>query len=71
MLPLERLWHDGNRTPVLVISGALVLVIAVIDWWSKAYAALGFFYLFPIMLASGFLPRWMVAVAGLLLRRPG
>jgi PAS domain S-box-containing protein len=64
MLPLERLWHDRNRAPVLAVSGAIVLVIAVVDWWTKAYAALGFLYLFPIMLASAFLPRWLVAVLG-------
>jgi len=64
MLSLERLWQESNRIPVLAVSGFLVLVIAVIDWWTKAYAALGFLYLFPIMLASSFLPRWLVAVLG-------
>src|ERR1017187_2241559 len=64
MLPLERLWHDRNRTPVLAISGGIILVIAVVDWWTKAYAALGFLYLFPIMLAAAFLPRWLVALLG-------
>jgi PAS domain S-box-containing protein len=64
MLPLERLWHEQNRTPVLAISGIIILVIAVVDWWTKPYVSLGFLYLFPIMFAAAFLPRWFVALLG-------
>jgi len=64
MLPLERLWNERNRTPVLAISGAFILVIAIIDWWTKPYVSLGFLYLFPIMFAAAFLPRWLVASLG-------
>ena len=64
MLALERLWHDQNRTPVLAISGIIILVVAVVDWWTKPYVSLGFLYLFPIMFAAAFLPRWFVAVLG-------
>jgi PAS domain S-box-containing protein len=64
MLPLERLWHDRNRIPVLTISGTIILVIAALDWWTKPYVSLGFLYLFPIMFASAFLPRWLVALLG-------
>jgi PAS domain S-box-containing protein len=64
MLLLERLWEEPNRTPVLVISGILVLTVALVDWWTKPYVSLGFLYLFPIMLAAGFLPRWLVAFLG-------
>ncbi len=64
MLPLERLWHDQNRTSVLAISGIIILVIAVVDWWTKPYVSLGFLYLFPIMFAAAFLPRWFVALLG-------
>ena len=28
------------------------------------YVSLGFLYLFPIMLAAGFLPRWSIALLG-------
>ena len=62
---LERLWERQNRTTVLAISGGIVLVIAIIDWWTKPYVSLGFLYLFPIMLAAAFLPRWVVALLGL------
>ncbi|HWY32656.1 MAG TPA: PAS domain-containing protein, partial [Candidatus Acidoferrum sp.] len=62
MLRLERLWEQQNRTPVLLISGAIILAIALLDWWTKPYVSLGFFYLFPIMLTAGFLPRWVVVL---------
>jgi PAS domain S-box-containing protein len=64
MLRLERVWEDRNRTPILVISGALVLLVAAVDWWTRPYVSLGFLYLFPIMLAAGFLPRSAVACLG-------
>jgi PAS domain S-box-containing protein len=47
-----------------MVSGAIILVIAAVDWWTKPYVSLGFLYLFPIMLASAFLPRWFVALLG-------
>jgi PAS domain S-box-containing protein len=34
------------------------------DWWTMPYVSLGFLYLFPIMLAAGFIPRWAVALLG-------
>jgi PAS domain S-box-containing protein len=36
-----------------------------VDWWTKPYFSLGFLYLFPIMLAAGFLPRWAIILLGL------
>ena len=61
----ERIWEPRNRTTVLLASAAAVLVIAVVDWWTKPYFSLGFLYLFPIMLAAGFLPRWTIAILGI------
>ncbi len=66
MLHLERVWEDRNRTPVLLVSGVILLVVAVVDWWTMPYVSLGFLYLFPIMLVAGFLPRWAVAVLGVI-----
>jgi PAS domain S-box-containing protein len=63
--PLERIWEDRHRTFVQSVSAAIVLAIALTDWWTKPYISLGFLYLFPIMLAAGFLPRWAVALSGL------
>jgi PAS domain S-box-containing protein len=64
MLRLDRVWEESNRTPVLLSSAAIILVIAVADWWTKPFVAFGFLYLFPIMLAAGFLPRWVLALIG-------
>jgi PAS domain S-box-containing protein len=60
----DRIWEQRSRTPVLVASGAAVLAIAALDWWTKPYFSMGFLYLFPIMLAAGFLPRWAILILG-------
>ncbi len=41
-----------------------MLVLAVVDWWTKSYISLGFLYLFPIILCAGILPRWGIAALG-------
>jgi two-component system, LuxR family, sensor kinase FixL len=61
---LESIWDKQSRTLMLLISGAAILVTALVDWWTKPYVSLGFLYLFPVMLMAGFLPRWLVVVAG-------
>lgn len=66
MLPLERLWDERNRKPVLMASAAIILTLAVIDRLTEPYVSLGFLYLFPIMLAAAFLPRWAVALLGVI-----
>ena len=65
MLHVEGIWDQRNRTAVLLISGAIVLAIALVDWWTKPYVSLGFLYLFPIMLTAGFFPRWAVILLGI------
>jgi two-component system sensor kinase FixL len=62
---LEWIWERRNRAVVLSASGSIFLAIAVVDWWTKPYFSLGFLYLFPIMLAAGFLPRWAIVLSGL------
>jgi DNA-binding CsgD family transcriptional regulator len=64
MLVLERLWHERNRTSVLTISLTIILLNATVDWWTKPYVSLGFLYLFPIMFAAAFLPRWLIVLLG-------
>src|SRR5580704_8382563 len=64
MLRLERVLEPHNRTPMLVTAGILMFGIALADWWTKPYVSLGFLYLFPIMLAAGFLPRWAIGISG-------
>jgi hypothetical protein len=65
MSNLEWIWEPRNRTLVLLASVSIVLGIAAVDWWTKPYVSLGFLYLFPIMLAAGFLPRWGIVLMGL------
>jgi two-component system, LuxR family, sensor kinase FixL len=65
MFNLEWIWEPRHRAAVLLISGGIVLAIAGVDWWTKPYVSLGFFYLFPIMLAAGFLPRWAIVLMGI------
>jgi two-component system, LuxR family, sensor kinase FixL len=64
MLPWDQLWDERNRTAVLVVSGSIILIVAAVDAWTKPYVSLGFLYLFPIMLAAAFLPRWFLAFLG-------
>jgi PAS domain S-box-containing protein len=64
MWRLERVWEERNRTPVLLVSGAIIVAVALADWWTKPFVAFGVLYLFPIMLAAGFLPRWVIALLG-------
>jgi PAS domain S-box-containing protein len=61
---LERLWDEQNRIPVLIAGAVMVLAIAWMDWKTVPYMSLGFLYLFPILLAAGFLPRWGVVLLG-------
>jgi len=65
MVHLDWIWDRQNRVPVLLSSGVLILAIAVVDWWTKPYFSIGFLYLFPVMLAASFLPRWAIAALGL------
>ncbi len=64
MWPLEKVWEEHNRTSVLIASTTIIVLIAIADWWTKPFVAFGVLYLFPIMLAARFLPRWVVALLG-------
>jgi hypothetical protein len=35
---LERIWEDRNRTPVEVVSAAIITLIALVDWWTLSNA---------------------------------
>lgn len=64
-LSLDRIWEVRNRTAIRITSAVLVILIALVDWWTKPYVSLGFLYLFPVMLGAIFLPRRVVALAGI------
>jgi PAS domain S-box-containing protein len=46
-----------NRAKSLTLAVILIFTIALIDWATRRYVSLGLLYLFPLMLAGGFLPR--------------
>ena len=43
----------------------MIAAIALVDWWTLPYLSLGILYLFPIMLAAGFLPRRALVAVGI------
>ena len=61
---VEKIWEIRNRKILLSASAIAVVAIAVVDWATYPYVSLGFLYLFPIIAAAGFLPRWAVALLG-------
>src|SRR5580698_1283205 len=65
MLQFDRIWDEDRRTLVFIISIAATAAIALADWWTRPYVSLGFLYLFPIMLAAAFLPRWAIVLGGI------
>jgi PAS domain S-box-containing protein len=65
MIRIESIWDRKNKGRVLLASSLILLGIALFDWLTKPYFAIGFLYLFPIMLAAGFLPRWGTALLGI------
>jgi hypothetical protein len=56
----------ANRVRLLTLAAVMATVIAVIDWWIKPYISLGFLYLFPIMIAGGFLSRTQIVIIALI-----
>ena len=51
------IYSPANRRRLLTVAGLMVVLVAALDWWTKPYISLGFLYLFPIMIAGGFLSR--------------
>ena len=45
MMHFESIWDQRNRARVLLLSGILLVVIAVADWLTKPFFSLGFLYL--------------------------
>jgi PAS domain S-box-containing protein len=64
MPDIALLYSPPNRARALTAAAALVAIIAATDWAAKPNFSLHFLYLFPIMLAGGFLARWQIAVLG-------
>jgi PAS domain S-box-containing protein len=66
MLDILAIYSESNRRRDLLVAAALIAAIAIVDWRTKPYISLGFLYLFPIMLAAGFLKRWQIVSVSLL-----
>jgi two-component system, LuxR family, sensor kinase FixL len=64
MRDVSSLYVPANRTRVLATAAALISLIAVVDWATKPNFALNFLYLFPIMLAGGFLSHAQIVGLG-------
>lgn len=64
MPDIALLFSPLNRARALAAAALLVAIIAVGDWAIKPNFSLNFLYLFPIMLAGGFLSRWQIAGMG-------
>jgi PAS domain S-box-containing protein len=56
----------ANQTKVVIAAALMIVAIALIDWRLPSYVSLGFLYLFPIMLVSGYLPKSQIAAITLL-----
>lgn len=66
MLDPLSIFVPANRRNLLVAAGVFGAAIAVLDWWEEPYLSLGFLYLFPIMIAGGFLSRKAIIIVALL-----
>lgn len=53
-----------SRTKLLLIAGAMILIVALIDWGVDLNVAFGFLYLFPMLILGSFLPLWQLALLG-------
>lgn len=42
---------------MLALSGVAILLIAIVDYWTKAYLEIGILYLLPVAMSAPFLPR--------------
>ena len=63
---LANLYSETNRARFLAVAFVLVIMISFADWVILPEVDLGFLYIFPILLAAGFLARWQVVAIGLI-----
>jgi len=57
-MEISSIYSEENRKQSLVVAAILIVVIAVVDWQTKAFISIGFLYFFPILLVAAFLPPW-------------
>jgi PAS domain S-box-containing protein len=64
-MELSAVYSARHRTAFLGAAVLLLAVIAVVDWYTQPFVSIGFLYLFPIMLAAGYLQRWQTVLVAL------
>jgi PAS domain S-box-containing protein len=64
-MEFSSIYSETNRRRFLIAAAVLVAAIAVIDWQTKPFISIGFLYLFPILLAAGFLSWWQIILVAL------
>jgi len=64
-MDLLSVYAETNRARMIWAAVLLTAAIALVDWWTVHYVAIGFFYLFPIIFVSGFLSPPQIVVAAL------
>jgi signal transduction histidine kinase len=55
-----------QRVPRALLAGALIILIAIVDWRVQANIAFGFLYLLPILVMGTVLPLWGVMLTALI-----
>ena len=60
------IYTRADRRLLILAATVLVAAIGFTDWFTKPYISIGFLYLFPIMLISGILPRWLIVGVALI-----
>src|SRR5437868_6534076 len=55
----------SRRKEVLTAASLLTISIAFLDWLVVRHYSIGFLYVFPIILAAGFLKRWQIVALAL------
>ncbi len=60
------IYRDDRRVRLLGLAASLIALVAIVDWLTDPFISLGFLYLFPLMMAGGYLSRWQIVAVALL-----
>ena len=64
-MDLSAVYSARHRRAFLAAAAFLLAAIALVDWSTQPFVSIGFLYLFPIMLAAGYLQRWQTILLAL------
>jgi hypothetical protein len=51
-----------QKAPRAALAGALILIIAIVDWRAQANIAFGFLYILPMLWWARYLPLWSIVL---------